>query len=354
MPLPSVQVSPESFGANDTSYIHLLPDWDASTIGYEAEQPMTPVDIVIGEDEYIFVADSLNNRVITLLRSGVLAKQHNLDQIGPVAHPTGLAIDEKLNLLIVNGTHKIFVWNQFFNYTGIDLSGDQAGLDSLYGITTFYTDPDPGSQFHSIAFGPAAENSVFVTDKKNNRILKLSIEMVAGVRLQTGYQYPRFEGFYEQDIAQYGSGAGTVDNPRGITLDDEGNVYFTQLEGNFLVQKLEPEGNQYVSAYTLYEDPIMDLGRFRGPSDIALGKEDAIFVVDRAAGGKVMKFHNRGAEAGELADLGNAGLVEARFNSPASIAVSSNEIVYIANTKKHRIDRYQYTVSESDLPDEVP
>jgi hypothetical protein len=352
MPLPTVQLRPESFGANDTTYIRLTPNWDATTIGLDEEHPFTPVDIAIGEDEYIFVADSLNNRIITLQKSGEQVTAYNLGKIGPVPHPTGVAIDEKLNLLIVNETNQVFVWNQFFNYAGIDLSGDQAGRDSLYDLNVFYTDPDPQAQFHGIAFGPENENSVFITDKRNNRILQLRIQGVEAIQLQSGYPHPRFAGFYEKDIAQYGSGAGTVDNPRGITADDDGYVYITQLGGNFLVQKLESNGVLYKSVYTLYQDPIMDLGRFSGPSDIALGQEDAIFVLDRAAGGEVLKFHNRGAFAGHPADLGNEGLVDARFESPASIAVSREEIVYVANTAANQIERFKYSVSEDDLPDE--
>ena len=45
MQLPTVQINPESFGTNDTSYIHLTPDWDAAALGYSQEFPFTPVDI---------------------------------------------------------------------------------------------------------------------------------------------------------------------------------------------------------------------------------------------------------------------------------------------------------------------
>ena len=69
MPLPSVISSPESFGANDTSYIHLDPDWTASSMGYFAESRMKPVDIAIGDDGYIFIADEDNDRVITVSQS---------------------------------------------------------------------------------------------------------------------------------------------------------------------------------------------------------------------------------------------------------------------------------------------
>ncbi|MBD3287247.1 hypothetical protein GF337_00450, partial [candidate division KSB1 bacterium] len=136
----------------------------------------------------------------------------------------------------------------------------------------------------------------------------------------------------------------------GITVDDNGNIYFAQLGGNFFVQKLEPRSTGYASVYTLYEDPIMDLNRFRGPKDLALGQNDAIFIADTEAG-VVYKFHNTGSRAGNLANLGKKGLSEATFAYPRSVAVSENETVYIADTENNRIETYQYSVSDTDLPD---
>jgi hypothetical protein len=116
------------------------------------------------------------------------------------------------------------------------------------------------------------------------------------------------------------------------------------------VQKLDKIGFGFNSAYTLYQDPIMDLNRFLGPLDVAIGGNDAIFVIDTADSGRVSKFHNKGALAGTQADLGKKGLVNARFMSAQAIAVSDNEVVYIANTGEHKIERYQYSVSEDDIP----
>ena len=366
MPLPGVESSPESFGANDTSYIHITPAWEAATIGYNPDKPMTPVDITIGEDGYIFVADSANDRIITIVSSGNLATYQNFDKIAPIQSPRGIDIDAKLNLLIVNGTNKIYVWNQYLNNIGVDsvlvdltedqkfiLSGDPALIDSIMGIHEFYVDENELSSFQGVAFGPSNDSTVFVTDKGNNRILQLKITVNGVVKLSNGYLHPTFQGVYDKDIATYGSGAGTVDNPRGISADDDGNIYFTQIGGNFLVQKLKKQGSNYISEYTLFEDAIMDLNRFNRPFDITTDKDDAIFVIDNEDG-KVYKFFNKGASAGEVASLGKKGLAEAIFNSPFSIAISDEDIVYIADTGNHRIERFQLSVSEEDLPVEQP
>jgi hypothetical protein len=366
MPLPTVDSSPESFGANDTSYTHLNLIWDAATIGYAPPNPMTPVDIAIGEDGYLFFADSANNRVITVSEAGNIVTNQNLDSIEPIEAPLGIDIDSKLNLLIVNGTNTVYVWNQYLNNIGVDsvltgiteknnfiFSADAAKIDSLLGVHPFYIDENETSNFQRIAFGPSADSTIFITDKGNNRILELKIKFSGAVKLNNRRIQPTFYGVYEKDIATYGSGAGTVDNPRGITVDESGNIYFTQLGGNFLVQKLTKQGVDYISEFTLYEDQIMDLNRFQGPFDISLDNNENIFVIDSESG-KAYKFFNKGNRAGQVASLGRKGLSEATFNFPFSVVISHNDVVYIADTGNHSIERFQFSVSEEDLPVEQP
>jgi hypothetical protein len=372
MPLPSVINSPESFGANDTSYVRLNPDWTASSMGYFPDNPMRPVDITIGVDSYIFIADENNDRILTVDQSGDLITHKGLNRIFPVEHPLGIDIDPKLNLLIVNGTNKIYIWNQFINNYGIEavaidttengefnFTNDAGIIDSVLGVLPFYIDENENSSFQDVAFGPSGDYTVFVTDNANCRILKLNLAFTAVVDLGTRYidllqtrYFPLFSGIYAENIAECGSGAGTVDNPQSITCDQNGNIYFTQLGGNFLVQKLNKVGNTFTPGYELYKDPIMDLNRFLGPQDLALGKDDAIFVLDTGDSGKVSKFFNKGPKAGQLANLGKKGLVNARFLNPTGIAVSDDEVVYITNTDENKIERFQYSVSEDDIPQE--
>ncbi len=395
MPLPSVRTSIESFGANDTSYIHLTPDWDASTIGYNALNPMTPTDIAIGEDDYIFIADSANGQIITLYQSGILASHQKLNTIEHVPGPIGIDINSKLNLVIVNGTNIIYCWDQYLNnigasyflkgtsadsnlifsndYNKIDslindivrrlvnghglqtdlvFSNDVAFFDSISNIHQYYVDDNVGSSFQGIAFGPSADNTVFVTDKGNDRIIKLKLLFSGLLVLNNGYPNLTFRAVYDTAIATFGTGQATVSNPRGITTDNEGNVYFTQLGDFFNVQKLEEQGDHYVSSYTGNVEPIMEDDRYIAPYDIALGESNAIFVIDTGDSGRVSKFYNAGDQAGKIANIGRKGLVEARFKRPRGIAISSEEIVYIANTGQNRIERFKYTKSDDDIPDD--
>jgi hypothetical protein len=93
----------------------------------------------------------------------------------------------------------------------------------------------------------------------------------------------------------------------------------------------------------------MDLGRFKSPYDLALDDVNNIFVVD-AEQQRVFKFFNSGPYAGDLADLGEKGLATATFADPRGIIAAEN-IVYVLESGQNRIRRFQYSVSDEDLPE---
>jgi len=379
LPLPSQQVSVTTFGANDTTYSHLSPVWNAATLGYSF---LSPTDITIGPDGYIFVSDSGNNRIVALDRSGNILRHGNLDKIQNIPHPNAVDVDSKLNVLVANNSDKIYVWNQYINLIGFDsvvvayvfrdtvtqeefeLSGQEAAeafnqennlvliqfvfsadaalLDSVQDVSVLYD--DPGSQFYGVAAGPARSDIFYVTDIAKNRILQLQLYASGVVKLKNDIILPTFSATLSKTVAIHGSGAGTVDNPRGITTDDNGNIYFAQLGANFLVQKLS--GKTFTSVFNLNQNPIMDLGRFGGPYDLAINGSNSIFVVDTDSN-RVLKFDAQGREV----DLGIKGLGIADFNRPKGIAVSEG-VVYVADTGNNRIERFQLSISEEDIPDQ--
>ncbi|MEE4312455.1 MAG: hypothetical protein V2J62_11370, partial [candidate division KSB1 bacterium] len=206
-PLPTATSPYTSFGANDTTYIRLQPDWDAARTGYNFSRP---VDIVVGRDGYLFVADQGNEQVVVFNKSGELQSHSGLDNITGVTDLKAVAIDSRMNLYLVNGTNKVYVWNQYLNYSGVDsvavkyvlrdtltnelfeynyvdageavydstlnlvlekfiFSGDAGLIDSTLGISVFYEDEFADTQFDGIAAAPFGKEYIYVTDSGNNR-----------------------------------------------------------------------------------------------------------------------------------------------------------------------------------------
>lgn len=399
-PLPIATSPYRSFGANDTSYIRLFPDWNAMTTGYSFSHP---TDIAIGNDGYILVADKGNDKIVVMDKSGVIQNHSRLNKIAPIESPLGIDIDSKLNLFIVNGTNTIYCWNQYLNYAAIDsvvlqyvlrdtvtgerfsysyaetenamsdttrhlvfekfiYSGEQSLIDSLQNIYAFYTDSKLDAQFMGVAAGPFGKSFLYVTDKKRNRILKIDVVRNGMALLKNRWVTFTYSGKFNQTIASYGSGAGTVDTPHAIATDDKGDIYFTQTGGNFLVQKLSYK--DFNSVFNLNEHPIMDLRSpplFVSPADIAVDRQSNIYVIekepyliiktnpDSSIDTTYSYFHKFTAD-GKIIDLRDKGIMTAIFQQPQGIAVDEEDIIYIVNTGKNQIERFKLSISEEDLP----
>lgn len=384
-PLPVPKTTSTTFGASDTSYIELNPIWDAANLGYSFSDPY---DIIMGPDGIIFVADEGNDRVVAMSRAGHVLTHSNLDKIR-VPHPRGIAIDSKLNVLVTNGSDTLYCWNQYLNYIAIDSVAEQAVIyDAASGDTvhlTFqqiadlvasgqpvpqirglifksdpelvqevravypiYVDEDAGAQYNGVAAGPFGSEIIYVTESAIDKIIRLHLYPIMAVKTTDGIVLFHYRAYLEKNVATFGSGAGTVDDPMGITTDSDGNLYFTQLGGNFKVQKLS--SLDYSPVYILYKHPIMDLNRFTAPYDISLDDAGDIFVMDTGAK-RVFKFDNTGSGAGNVIDLGNKGLAIEEFNNGRGIMVQEN-VVYVVESGRNRIRRFQYSISESDIPDD--
>ncbi|NOY79096.1 MAG: hypothetical protein GXO76_14685 [Calditrichaeota bacterium] len=385
LPLPVEKSGIMAFGANDTSYIEIKPVWNSSFLGRTLNRP---TDIIVGPDGYLWVANSGNNEIFSLTKAGEILSSNNFDNLRPLLHPTALSLDSKLNLLMVNGSDTIFVWNEYANLIGIDsvasrvvfrrISGDTvhysieqaaqflaAPVDSLHlhflrflfrknendirslsSIHPFYISPDPSRRYVGIAAGKFGSEEVYVSETFRNRIARFKLIPERRLKLKNGVEVFSYKGMFDRNVVTYGSGAGTVDTPRGIFVDRSGNLYLTQLGGNFLVQKLL--AGTFMSQYELHKDPIMDLNRFDQPVDITLDGDNNIFVVDRGLK-KVFKFGNSGPSAGKEISLGNKGLGTAEFVDPRGILVT-DKVVYITDAGTNEIRRFKLSISENDLP----
>jgi len=385
MPLPSPRTTSASFGANDTSYVELNPVWNSAQLGISLA---APGDLTIGADGTLFLADEEAGKIHALTKAGDVVSGFGLDQI-TLPSPRALAMDSKLNLLIVTGGNQLFIWNQYLNRIPIDsvaeagiyfdrethaeltltfaelrqriaaggsapalrrylFHSDAAVIAAARAVYPAWQDTEAGAQYHGVTAGKYGEESVYLTDTATDRILQLVLVPDLALKGRERTVLFHYTAELKATVAVYGSGSGTVDDPWAITTDSDENLYFTQLGGNFRVQKLS--AGSFAPRYVLYQHAIMDLDRFQKPYDIALDGSENIFVLDGATG-VVTKYGNAGTKAGQLLPLGKKGLAQARFADGRGILVS-NDVVYVVERGAKAIRRFQYSVSESDLPDD--
>ena len=107
------------FGAGDTTFLQISPLWDRA---FDLDQPE---EISIAQDGRIFVADKGNNSIVVLdqngNRPGGFEGLRNLtdlnqDEISPI----DVDVDKKMNVFFIDGSQRIFMWNQYWNESGIN------------------------------------------------------------------------------------------------------------------------------------------------------------------------------------------------------------------------------------------
>ena len=383
LPLPAQKMPVTSFGANDTTYIEVRPVWNSASLGVEL---VHPTDIIAGPDGYLWVANSGKQEVLAFKKSGERLTEHGFDAVKPIPDITAITIDSKLNIIAANGSNTLYIWNEYLNIAGVQAvafkgvfrrsGGDtvqfsvektvallQQPPDTLtferYLFTespeavnrvlrprVFYQSPRASLRYYGVAAGKFGSGEIYASETFEHRITRFKLVPYARVRLASGKELFVYSGRYDRNVVTYGSGAGTVDTPRGIYVDKFGDLYLTQLGGNFLVQKLK--AGTFLSEYELHKHPIMDLHRFVQPVDITTDDRNDIFVVDRGLH-KVFKFKNSSPGAGTEVDLGKSGLAVATFEDPRGILVV-DDVVYVVDAGRNEIRRFKISVSQTDVP----
>jgi len=317
------------FGAGDTSYIRISPDWDAAN-GYAFTNPS---DIIVGADGYVFVADYDQSAIHVIIASGeevvnddygnkFEALTNLVDGSGASISPFAIDQDHRLNLFIADSSNRLMVWNQYLNNVGVDSiavniamrspSGDSIWVHDFDSITTlqaedwsigsiewshenldywlaphafwdasdsleaievarYFIDPANVHVTGVSSFG----NLCFVADANSNAILELEYVPVALLLTGGGNQILVHSGTISGRVVSPGTGNGTVNDPRGMTHGKDGALYYTQWGENFSVHKVG--GN---SGFEYGEDDIMEIERYDRASDVSLDPIGNIYVAD--------------------------------------------------------------------------
>jgi DNA-binding beta-propeller fold protein YncE len=143
------------------------------------------------------------------------------------------------------------------------------------------------------------QSNIFVADTGNGRIEKFSPN-----------------GSFVTSIA--------ATDPNGVAVDRAGNIYIAEIDSKHQVQKLGPNGTLIATwAPGLY-----------GPRKIAIGPDDSIYVVDSGRS-RIVKFSPDGQV---LASWGSEGNGDGQFRGVSSIGVDPiNNAVYVADPINSRI-----------------
>jgi len=344
-PLPNIPDTEDRYSNIGKSVYNLVyPIWDRHN-GYDFNKP---ADIYFGVDNFIYVCDTENDRIVMLDAGGTV---QGISQRLP--HPEALTQDDSLNLLIVNKTNKVFK---------IDLFHHQHQLAAAPIETVFTQISEPTRQFTGITVHNGFEYYVTVVDVADSNSNFLEFSFIYDFNANHTLKGP---------LPLYVNGTGLFSAilPTAIisyreryldisrTNEDSPGFWFTQtgrtslLFNSFKIQDVTTrtmEGQIMLIPNTGYiGTDIYDANNFWNPEDIALDRQGFIFIVD--AGRPITcadttlpapGFYRFSPTGGILQKVVGLGTGEKQFNNPKGIAVSpylDDQTVYVADTDNDRI-----------------
>jgi DNA-binding beta-propeller fold protein YncE len=211
--------------------------WEMATA---KDRFLTPIGIASGANGEILVADAQRGYVTRLDRNG-----HPLQVIGKgeLSWPTGVARDAATGHIYVAETH------------GHDIKVyDDAGKL----LRTFGKRGEAPGDFNSPTFLTIAGNKLYVTDTLNARVQVLTLD---GQALQT--------------VGRRGLFMGDMPRPKGVAVDNEGNIYVVESYFDYLLvfnaagQFLMPIGGTGSG-----------VGQFYQPGGVWADQRDRIYIAD--------------------------------------------------------------------------
>ena len=299
-----------------------------------------PYSIAVGDDGFVYVADSENHRIQKFDSNGVFVTKWgsyceadtNWDGIpdqscndGQFYYPGAVAVGAEGSVYVADGNHRIqkFDSNGVFvtkwgSYCNVDSDGDGVPDQPCDGQFNW-----PGA----VAIGP--DGFVYVLDSGNARIQKFDSN---GTFFTKWGSYCNIDSDWDGIPDQLCEG-GQFADPYGIAISPDGSLYVADSQNN-RIQKFDTNGNfliKWGSGSTGSGD-----GEFNTPSGMAIGYDGSIYITD-SGNHRIQKFDNNGNFITKWGTLGNG---DGQFDWPAGIASGVDGSVYVADTYNNRIQKF--------------
>ena len=302
-----------------------------------------PLGLTVDSGGNVYVADTFNYTirkvtaagVVTTMvgTAGVAGSTDGTGTAGLFAVVEGVAVDNKGNLYVADtGNETIRM---------VTSAGVVTTLAGTVGIKGHLDGTGSAAQF-SNPCGLAVDSSgnLYVADVGNNTVRKVT----SGGAAYTTYGgvVSTFAG--SAGNAGYANGTGSAaqfNNPTGLTLDSQGNLYVADA-GNNTIRKVTSSGMVTTVAGSptdrsnLSRNGRIILARFNAPNAVAVDSSNNIYVAD--TGNSEIRLVTAAGVVSTLA--GSAGLrgftdgvgSGAHFNIPEGLAMDSAGNVYVADT----------------------
>lgn len=315
-----------------------------------------PASIAIDAAGDIWVTDANNNRVQKFNQEGdFLAKfGPGGSGNGQFSGPEGIAIDAEGNLWVsdtYNGrVQKFNAQGEFLQVVGSKGSGEgQIGeatgidVDSAGNVWIADWQNNRVSVFDSEGEFLDSFGSQGTGEGQFNRPDALDIDAAGNVWVgdQNNDRIQRFDlaGQYVDEFGTPGSGEGQFNFtwPMGLHADDQGHIWVSD-NLNHRIQRwtIPNEKTSHISHTGAYGEAGAADGQLQAPSDVAIGPEGDMWVVDTEND----RIQHLDAQGGFLSKFGSSGEADGQLSEPTGIAIDAEGNLWVVDRANSRLQRF--------------
>ncbi len=274
-----------------------------------------PEGIALDTQDNVYLADTLNNRVMKFSSTGNLLLSIGLEgsAVGQLKTPRGIAVEGQGNFYVADsGNNRI----QKFDSQGRVLGavGSVGNGDGQFNNPT--------------ALALDAQGNVYVVDSGNSRVQKLD----PNGRFLTKWGSP-------------GTASGQFSLPNAIAIDQLGTVYVSD-KANRGIQKFDTTGKS-LGILGVYGTAV---GQFSKPSGLAVDRQNNLYVVDPSAG-RFQKFDSKGTYVTQYTCCRDQDTLTAL---DTKIVAASNGGFFLADTTNSAVRKLSSSGTSTDTWEFVP
>jgi len=352
-PLPTIPEIEDRYSSVGKEVYNLINPILSAENGWDFKNPS---DIYFGVDNFLYVCDTDNDRIVMLDAGGTVQGASQF-----IEHPEAISQNDSLDLLIVNKTNQIhrirmFQYNHHISEAPVEVVFEQTS--------------EPTRQFTGISVHNGSEYYVTVVDVADSSTNYLEFSFVYDFRGAHTLKGPiplyvngtgLFSAIVPTSIIsmreQYLDISSTAEDTKAFMFTQKGRT--SLVYNSFKVQHIATtlfEGQEMLVPNTGYiGTPFYSPDKIWNPEDIALDRLGYIFVVDAGSiapdGGTPQhlpgfyRFSTTGTLLQSVVDFGTE---PRQFKNPKGIAVSpflEDQIVYIADTGNDRIMMFRLSTN---------